>query len=214
MKPNLPEPRFLSVPDAGKICGVSRNTVYMWVKNGKLKAYQTPGRTNLIRPCDLQDFMTNAGMFVPGSLTEMVREDEILQREPIVSHTASGPKVQASILVVDDDAMILTLVNQALKGQYTVHMASTGYEALHLLTRHPEIQLVLLDLRMPGQHGLDTLSEIHRLNPGARVVVVTGFSEELPPASPGQGLYSRVVAKPVETGVLREIVAEELSRSR
>ena len=62
MKSDIPEPKFLSVPESAKICGVSRNTVYMWVRQGKLGAYQTPGRTNLIRPSDLVKFMEENGL--------------------------------------------------------------------------------------------------------------------------------------------------------
>jgi len=206
MKEDLPQPKFLSVPEAAKICGVSRNTLYSWVRQGKLSAYKTPGRTNLIRPSDLVKFMQQNGMFVPASLHEMARRDELLN-DPAGSSSTLAEMEQA-VLVVDDDPISRSLAVRALHETCQVHQAETGYEALHLLTMHKDIKIVLLDMRMPGQHGIDTLSEIKRLRPDVAVIVVTGFADDVTDAVLARGMVERVVEKPVTIPVLQKAVTE------
>lgn len=211
MPSQIPEPKFLSVPESARICGVSRNTVYMWVRKGKLGAYQTPGRTNLVRPSDLVKFMQENGMFVPNSLMDLARQDERQDDAPRAtsdSGSATADK-ELSFLVVDDDPMSRSLAARALKGFASIYQAETGYEALHILTMHKEVSLVLLDLRMPGQHGTETLKELRRIAPNVKVIVVSGFAHELPESMIGTaGGVSCVLEKPVTVQHLKDTVAE------
>jgi serine phosphatase RsbU (regulator of sigma subunit) len=65
------------------------------------------------------------------------------------------------VLLVDDDADILRIVQFYLKKQkYNVHTAASGEEALTILNGHPDIELVLSDVMMPGMSGLDLLKAI------------------------------------------------------
>ncbi|MFO1490091.1 MAG: response regulator [Kiritimatiellia bacterium] len=214
MTNDLPEPKFLSVPDAAKICGVSRNTVFMWVRQAKLYAYKTPGNTNLIRPSDLVKFMTSAGMFVPASLSEMAaQDDKVVNASGSSLHakkTTAPAKSLGRVLVVDDDAMVRTLTMRMLKEVAEVFLAETGFEALHLLTQHNDIDVILLDLRMPGQHGIDTLKDIRKLSPHSAVIVVSGFADDLPKALLENGMIDQFLQKPVESDVLIRAVTDAL----
>jgi len=210
MKEDLPQPRFLSVPEAAKICGVSRNTLYSWVKQGKLSAYKTPGRTNLIRPSDLVKFMHQNGMFVPASLHELARRDEQLNEASSAPIPAVGP--DHTVLIVDDDPISRSLAVRALSDSCSVYQAETGYEALHLLTLHRDIRIVLLDMRMPGQHGSVTLEEMKRIRPDVAVIVVTGFADDLTEDVLAKGLVERVVEKPVTMPILQEAIADIANR--
>ena len=214
MTTDLPEPKFLSVPDAAKICGVSRNTVFMWVRQNKLYAYKTPGNTNLIRPSDLVKFMTASGMFVPASLSEMAaQDDKVVNASGSSDHakkTAAPVKSLGNVLVVDDDAMVRTLMMRVLKDVAQVFLTETGYEALHLLTQHHDIDLVLLDLRMPGQHGTETLKDIRRLSPHSSVIVVSGFAADLPKALLDNGMVDQFLQKPVSPDDLLKAVTDVL----
>ncbi len=205
MKSDIPQPLFLSVPDAAKLCGVSRNTLYTWVRKGKLSAYQTPGRTNLIRPSDLVKFMQESGLFVPSALEEMAQRDEA-NNQPVPSNTAKEGEV--GVLVVDDDPSSRSVVVRALNETYKMFQAQTGYEALHILTLRKEIKVVLLDLRMPGQHGLATLKELKELRPDTRVVIVTGYAGEIPEELIAGGAVARVLEKPITVAMLRQEVAD------
>lgn len=202
----IPQPRFLSVPEAAKICGVSRNTVYAWVRQGKLGAYQTPGRTNLIRPSDLVKFMHQNGMFVPSSLVEIARIDD--KQSAAEAKAAEGQGHEHTVLVADDDPITRSLAVRAIHENCQVYQAETGYEALHLLTLHKDIDIILLDLRMPGQHGSDTLSEVRELRPDIAIIIITGFAGDLPPELVNNEMVVSVIQKPFTMPVLQEAIEQ------
>ena len=211
MNQDLPKPRFLTVPDAAGLCGVTRNTVFKWVRDGKLKAYQTPGKTNLIRPSDLMKFMAESGMFVPDELAKLASEDAALQMAEAKAAPAeedSRPKV----LVVDDDAAVRNVTNRALQGIAPIYEAETGFEALHLLTLHKDIRVVLLDLHMPGQHGLKTLREIKSLYPDVQVIIVTAYAGEIMPEMSADGTIAKILLKPFKIAEIQQIVKDLLAK--
>jgi len=81
-----------------------------------------------------------------------------------------------NILVLDDEEVlqdILTLLIR--KDGHQPFSALTGEDGLALLERE-EIDLVLLDLMLPGMHGMEVLREIRRRQPDVVVVVITAFS--------------------------------------
>jgi excisionase family DNA binding protein len=176
MSDNLPEPVFLSAPKAATLCGVSRNTVCCWIREGKLPSYRTAGGKNLIRPGDLVSFMRKHSMFVPQSLEEMASVDANTMGE---ESDETPTSLEPGILVVDDDAGARAMAVRCLtKVGLPIFEAETGFEALHILTQHPEMALVVLDLVMPGQHGADTLREIRKQHDKLPVIVVTGYAAE------------------------------------
>jgi len=80
------------------------------------------------------------------------------------------------LLVVDDDRSILTLVGTIAQSEgFDVATTMDGGEAMQLLRRRPA-DLVLLDLRMPGITGLEVLRAIRDINPGSRVVLMSGHA--------------------------------------
>ena len=80
------------------------------------------------------------------------------------------------ILVVDDDEDVrLGLRGMLEDGGHSVDEAQSGEQALAMLAERPR-DAVLLDLDMPGLHGLDALLKIRELAPDTGVIVVTGKS--------------------------------------
>jgi CheY-like chemotaxis protein len=83
-----------------------------------------------------------------------------------------------TILLVDDEEPIRSFASQALERfGYTVRTASAGEEALEIYTQNPDqIDLVVLDIGMPGMGGHKCLQEILRVDPQAKVLVASGYS--------------------------------------
>jgi DNA-binding NtrC family response regulator len=80
------------------------------------------------------------------------------------------------LLVVDDDRSILTLVGSIAQAEgFEVGTTIDGANAMQLLRRRAA-DLVLLDLRMPGLTGLETLRAIRDINPQSRVVLMSGHA--------------------------------------
>lgn len=81
------------------------------------------------------------------------------------------------ILVVDDQAGIRLLLCEAfLDDGFEVELASSGAEALRKLT-YMDPQMILLDLRMPGLSGLDTLKGIQKKFGAQNVIIMTAYGE-------------------------------------
>jgi DNA-binding NtrC family response regulator len=79
-----------------------------------------------------------------------------------------------SLLVIDDEPNILTTVKRALEIEgYRVEVAGSGALGLTKLIEH-EIDLVLLDVMMPGENGLQVLPKIRAAKPGVTVVMMSG----------------------------------------
>jgi CheY-like chemotaxis protein len=82
------------------------------------------------------------------------------------------------ILIADDMALILTLLKFELESRgFNIWLAVDGDDALDLYRRHrDEIDLVLLDVQMPGLDGPHTLEAIRRLNPDVVACFMSGGS--------------------------------------
>lgn len=82
------------------------------------------------------------------------------------------------ILVVDDEDEIRRLVaSYLIDDHFDVEELNNGHATLDRLQRQPAIDLVILDVRMPGMSGIDTLSELRRFS-DVHVIMLTAASEE------------------------------------
>jgi signal transduction histidine kinase len=81
---------------------------------------------------------------------------------------------RANVLVVDDDLGPRESMRMILKPLHNVYTAEDGVTALRMIEECP-IDLVTLDLKMPGMQGIDVLKEIKKHNPQIEVIIVTGF---------------------------------------
>jgi two-component system response regulator AtoC len=80
-----------------------------------------------------------------------------------------------SILVVDDDAEIRTLLGDLLKEEgYKLHMAKTAAEALAAVTKE-QPDLVMMDVKLPDQDGIALLRQLKQPHPDLEVIVMTAF---------------------------------------
>ncbi len=95
----------------------------------------------------------------------------------IPTHVAVEPTVAtATVLIVDDHQMVRETLCRYLAeiGDVRVTEAEDFVSAFAAIARHPNFDLVLLDLRMPGVDGFTTLATLRRLFPTLRVVMLSG----------------------------------------
>jgi PAS domain S-box-containing protein len=79
-----------------------------------------------------------------------------------------------TILVIDDDIAVSNLLRRILSGGgYRVLVASDGKMGVDVLERQP-VDLVITDLVMPGQEGLETVSYLHEQRPNLPVIAISG----------------------------------------
>jgi DNA-binding NtrC family response regulator len=102
-----------------------------------------------------------------------IEEKFTRQMEP--SARTAPEKHQACILIVDDDPLVLDLLHEFLRdGEFSILMASSGEEALARM-RGNQVDVVLVDFKMPGMDGLETIERIAGINPETVSILMTGF---------------------------------------
>jgi DNA-binding NtrC family response regulator len=81
-----------------------------------------------------------------------------------------------NVLIIDDEEVLQDVLTALLRKEgHQTHSAFSGEEGLEMLDRE-EVDLVLLDLMLPGMHGMQVLREMRRKHPDVVVVVITAFS--------------------------------------
>lgn len=80
------------------------------------------------------------------------------------------------ILVVDDEAaMRESLMDWLMEDDYEVSAASSGEEAISIV-QDKDFEVVLLDLKMPGMDGLETMKRIKEINPEIEIIMMTAYA--------------------------------------
>jgi CheY-like chemotaxis protein len=118
----------------------------------------------------------------------------------------------ARILLADDDAAARDLVQRALAGDgHAVTSTQDGAEALERLkSASPAFDLLIADVQMPAVDGIALAEKSLKLYPKLRVILVSGFAEELDRAKHLKAKVARVVAKPVTLEGIRAAVRAAL----
>jgi DNA-binding NtrC family response regulator len=81
------------------------------------------------------------------------------------------------ILLVDDEIpFVKTLTKRLSRRELNIITAFSGQEALARLEKEPDIEIIVLDIKMPEMNGLRILEEIKREYPLVEVIILTGHS--------------------------------------
>jgi|GEM_PF-814017 len=103
------------------------------------------------------------------------------------------------ILLVDDEEAILDILTEFFATKHYVTMrASSGEEGLTILRTIPDFDAVLLDIKLTGIGGIETLKELKRVNPDLPVLMLTGVVDaEVARAATRLGAFDYIL-KPVD----------------
>jgi CheY-like chemotaxis protein len=118
------------------------------------------------------------------------------------------PAIRSTILVVDDDPLILATVSQLLVDQYTVLSATSGDQALQRSRDFKgQIALLLSDFQMPKMSGVDLATTMSLERPDLKVLLMSGFAGGTLILNEGW----HFLAKPFVSSRLRALVAGLIS---
>jgi len=121
----------------------------------------------------------------------------------------------ANVLLVDDEVpFVETMTKRLGKRDLQVSTAFSGAEALEKLGKDSRVEVVILDVKMPGMDGIETLREIKRKHPLVEVVMLTGHAT-VETAIEGMRLGAfDYLMKPCDMDVLISKVGGAVSRKR
>jgi two-component system response regulator AtoC len=116
------------------------------------------------------------------------------------------------VLVVDDESDNLDAFRFTFGKTFTLHLASSGEEALGLAREH-DMAVVVTDQRMPRMTGLELLRAVRDVRPDAIGIIVTAFTDvEVLIESINLGRIYRYVTKPWDSKELRGILIQAVER--
>ena len=109
---------------------------------------------------------------------------------------------QTKVLLVDDEVeFVLALAERLQLRNYYVNTANNALEALGIIYKDPP-DVIILDLKIPGMDGLETLKTIKKFDPAIEVIMLTGHGDV---RSVEEGMKSgafEYIMKPIDIGEL------------
>ncbi len=123
--------------------------------------------------------------------------------------------MQAKILIVDDDRAVRSAlkINLSKNNKYLVETATNAMEALRLLAEST-VDLVLTDVKMPGESGMTLLRKIKDRWPNVPVVIMTGFGSVEDAVEAIKMGASDYLIKPVTKDALFVVIEKALENNR
>ena len=134
------------------------------------------------------------------------------ERPPTSEHTPDAETGRLILLVDDEDAVRAVGMELLAVWGYQVLQAASGHRALELYeSRGADIDLVILDLLMPGLSGRETLERLLRMDPDVRVLLWSGYALEDVATSPEALGAWGFMSKPFRAPDLQAQVARVLN---
>jgi len=150
---------FFTTKGMGRGTGLGLASVYGIIKGheGMITVYSEP------------DQGTTFTIYLPASEKQIPREET--PTDEIVMGTET-------ILLIDDEKIVMEVNKELLESMgYKLYVASSGQEGLDIyMEKKDKIDLIILDMIMPGMSGSDTFDRLREINPNAKVLLSSGYS--------------------------------------
>ncbi len=117
--------------------------------------------------------------------------------------------MRGRILIVDDNKNLRDNFKMCYK-EYDITEASNAEEALAILKKPNELDLIILDINMPGMDGLQALEKIKGIAPEKKVIILTGYSTKNIAIGALKNKADNYMEKPFDIKVMREAIEKEL----
>jgi PAS domain S-box-containing protein len=151
---------FFTTKEMGRGTGLGLSIVYGIVR----------GHRGIITVYSEKGHGATFNIYLPAS-----RREEVAREKDAAEKLLYGKE---TVLVVDDEEMVVNVTKDMLKGLgYSVLTARNGPEALESFKSGGErVDLVLLDMIMPGMNGEQTFEKLKEIRPDIRVILCSGYS--------------------------------------
>lgn len=151
------EERLMDIAQVAEYLQMNKMTIYKLAREGKIPAFKVASEWRFKKEL-IEEWLMNQ-----------------LKGKPEFEKFRLTKKMEAekAVLVVDDEKVIQDFFAKAL-ANYRVLVASNGEEALSLIKKE-RCDLVLLDLKMPGIDGIETLRRIKEIDKNVAVVMLSAY---------------------------------------
>jgi len=119
--------------------------------------------------------------------------------------------IRPAILVVDDDPGLRESFRLILEDEYEVLDVPDGTQALDIV-RSYQVDLVLLDIRLPGMDGLDVARRLRAYSPHTPIILLTGWGTLLGEDAAEAATFDAILSKPARIPELMAALAKVTSQ--
>ena len=182
---NIFDPFFTTKGTEGTGLGLSQVYGFVQQAGGAIQVYSEPNHG------------TRMALYIPrfNNSESDAEENNKAEVEKIVSG-------KETILVVDDEVVLLELTSRILSKQgYIILRAENAEQALKVL-ESKKVDLMLSDVIMPGMDGYELATEVEKLYPDIKIQMVSGFSGERNAKLSNKSLYENQIQKPYSSKLL------------
>lgn len=192
---------FFTTKETGKGTGIGLATVYGIVKN----------HAGMIHVRSTENKGTAFYIYLPLTTEAEHRESSL----PLPESTEHEP-VTATLLVAEDDELVRALTKEVLEDAgYTIITAVDGDEAIRMFhTYHTQLDLIMLDVIMPGKNGQQVWEEVYKLRPDLPVLFSSGYSFNELKDNTLLSDNGQLIQKPYTPGNLLQTLADMLKKPR
>jgi CheY-like chemotaxis protein len=108
------------------------------------------------------------------------------------------------IMIVDDEKKIASLYAAILEaaGYEVTHIVGDGLEAVDTIKKNQNVDLIIMDQKMPKMGGIEATDKIKEIKPDIKVIMISAY--EIP--KPNRGSFAAILEKPISKSQLLECI--------
>jgi CheY-like chemotaxis protein len=176
--------------DEGAGLGLSISKAYVTMLEGDIWVDSTPGKGSA--------FYFTIPIKKPDEDISEESGEEPISYEKI--------KPLTILIAEDDDTSYLFLEELLAKANCTIIRAYNGKEAIELVKNHPEINLILMDLKMPQIDGIEATQEIKKISPDVPIIAQTAYAMSKDKDDAINAGCSNYISKPIKKRELLKMI--------
>jgi len=116
---------------------------------------------------------------------------------------------KATLLIAEDDEINFILMDKMLSKEFRLIHAENGEETVGLLRENPDVDLILMDIKMPGEYdGLEATRIIREFNMGIPIIAQTAFAQDLDKKRAIDAGCNDYISKPFNAVQLKSLIAK------
>jgi len=135
------------------------------------------------------------------------------QKKTLTGTVKAEYPIPGRILLVDDHAAFRSEFRACFE-EYQIIEACNGEEALEILQKPNRIDLVILDVNMPGINGIQVLEKIHKTTSDIGIIIQTGYGSKEVVLKALRGKANDYIEKPLNTDATRKAIEKILETRR
>ncbi len=197
----------------------SQDDLYMFTKDivktkkniNTIIKFRTEGKQDNIYRAYFNTFSYNEEILIRMAITRIFEENIEKENPKQKIHDNPINNIEnlsnLSFLIVEDDELSSFYLSQVLEFQCNkLFFARTGIEAVEMLKQHPDINIVLMDIKMPDMDGITATKEIRKFNNHVVIIAQTAFALSKDKQKAMETGCNEYITKPIKADKLIEIV--------